>query len=104
MQVRVEYRGETWVISGDYKLAPDATCRPFESVRCDTFVTECTFGLPIYQWIAYDELFAEINSWWRQNAEQGRVSVVFAYAFGKAQRDTRRRRFNDRSDPLSRRR
>lgn len=85
-QVRVEYRGEVWVISGDYKVVPDSTCRPFESVRCHTFVTECTFGLPVYRWRPQSEIVGEINSWWRNCKAQGQVAVVFAYALGKAQR------------------
>ncbi|REK18150.1 MAG: ligase-associated DNA damage response exonuclease [Planctomycetota bacterium] len=85
-QVRVEHRGETWVVSGDYKVVREQTCAAFEPVRCHTFITECTFGLPIYRWKPQDELFSELNSWWRQNVEQGRPSIVFAYALGKAQR------------------
>jgi putative mRNA 3-end processing factor len=85
-QVRIEHGGEVWVVSGDYKLDPDPTCAPFEPVRCDTFVTESTFGLPIYRWKHPDALFAEVNAWWRRNAEAGRASVLFGYAFGKAQR------------------
>lgn len=85
-QVRVEHRGEVWVVSGDYKTESDPTCRPFEPVRCDTFVTESTFGLPIYRWRPQDEVFDAIRRWWRANAEQDRASVLFAYALGKAQR------------------
>lgn len=85
-QVRVEYRGEVWVVSGDYKTEHDATCTPFEPVRCHTFVTESTFGLPIYRWEPQETVFAEIRGWWRGNREQGRASVLFAYALGKAQR------------------
>ena len=85
-QVRMEYRGEVWVASGDYKVEPDRTCTPFEPVRCDTFITESTFGLPIYRWEPQQAVFDDINRWWRKNAEAGRASVVFAYAFGKAQR------------------
>ena len=85
-QVRIEHGGEVWVVSGDYKLDPDPTCAPFEPVRCDTFITESTFGLPIYRWCAPDEIFAGVNAWWRANAEAKRASVIFAYAFGKAQR------------------
>ena len=85
-QVRMAYRGEVWVASGDYKVEPDRTCAPFEPVRCDTFITESTFGLPIYQWQPEQEIFDDINAWWRKNADEGRASVVFAYAFGKAQR------------------
>ncbi len=85
-QVRIEYKGEIWVVSGDYKLTPDATCAPFESVRCHHFITEATFGLPIYRWPPTSQTFAEINSWWRRNIERGKASILFAYALGKAQR------------------
>ncbi|WP_426109991.1 ligase-associated DNA damage response exonuclease [Massilia sp. PWRC2] len=85
-QVRIEHRGEVWVASGDYKVEPDRTCAPFEAVRCDTFITESTFGLPIYRWQAQQSIFDDINAWWRSNAAAGRCSVVFAYSFGKAQR------------------
>jgi putative mRNA 3-end processing factor len=85
-QVRMECGGEVWVASGDYKVEPDKTCAPFEPVACDTFITESTFGLPIYRWQPEQEIFDDINRWWRKNAAQGRCSVVFAYAFGKAQR------------------
>lgn len=85
-QIRVEYKGEIWVISGDYKLTPDATCAPFEHVRCHKFITEATFGLPIYRWTPTEQIFEQINDWWRSNREQGKASVVFAYALGKSQR------------------
>jgi putative mRNA 3-end processing factor len=85
-QVRVEHRGEVWVVSGDYKTEPDATCTPWEPVRCHTFVTESTFGLPIYRWPAQAEVFAEINEWWRTNAEGGKASLILGYSLGKAQR------------------
>lgn len=85
-QVRIEHRGQVWVASGDYKVEPDRTCAPFEPVRCHTFITESTFGLPIYRWAPEDEVFAQINHWWQGNAALGRASVLFCYAFGKAQR------------------
>ena len=85
-QVRLAHRGEVWVASGDYKTEPDGTCPPFEPVPCHTFITESTFGLPIYRWPTQPVLFAEINAWWQRNAEAGRASVLFCYAFGKAQR------------------
>jgi putative mRNA 3-end processing factor len=85
-QVRLEVGGEVWVVSGDYKLEHDGTCLPFEPVRCHTFITESTFGLPIYRWLPQAEVFAGINAWWRANADAGRASVMFCYAFGKAQR------------------
>ncbi len=85
-QVRVEHRGRVWVVSGDYKLGPDATCAAFEPVRCDVFVSESTFGLPVYRWPRASEVFAQIDAWWRANAEAGRASLLYCYAFGKAQR------------------
>ena len=85
-QVRLQHGGQTWVASGDYKVAPDATCAPFEAVRCDVFITESTFGLPIYRWRPDAEVFAEINAWWAANAAVGRASVLMCYSFGKAQR------------------
>jgi putative mRNA 3-end processing factor len=85
-QVRIEHRGEVWVASGDYKLAPDPTCAPFEPVRCHTFITEATFGLPIFRWRPPDETTAEILAWWREMRDAGRPAVLFAYALGKAQR------------------
>lgn len=85
-QVRIEYRGAVWVVSGDYKTGPDATCVPFEPVHCDVFITESTFGLPIYRWAPQEEVFADINAWWSANAAVGKTSVLFCYAFGKAQR------------------
>ncbi|CAN5284882.1 ligase-associated DNA damage response exonuclease [soil metagenome] len=89
-QVRVEHGGQVWVASGDYKLMgegeTDPTCASFEPVRCDVFITESTFGLPIYRWTSQRDLFADINGWWRANAEAGRASVLYGYSFGKAQR------------------
>lgn len=85
-QVRVESRGEVWVVSGDYKRQPDPTCLPFEVVRCNTFITECTFGLPIFRWSDAAGVAAGINDWWRENQTLGRTSILLAYSLGKAQR------------------
>ena len=85
-QIRLEHGGQVWVVSGDYKTGPDATCAPFEPVRCDVFVTESTFGLPVFRWAPQQDVFDGINDWWRQNAAAGRASIVYAYSFGKAQR------------------
>ena len=85
-QVRVEQRGEVWVVSGDYKLEAEPTCAPFEPVRCHTFITESTFGLPIYRWRPQAEIFRDIDAWWQTNRAAGRASVLFAYSLGKAQR------------------
>jgi len=85
-QIRLVHRGEVWVVSGDYKTDPDPTCTPFEPVRCHTFITESTFGLPIYRWPLQSEIFAEINGWWRANAAAGKTSMLYGYTLGKAQR------------------
>ena len=85
-QVRIEHGGTTWVVTGDYKLHHDPTCASFEHVPCDVFVTESTFGLPVYRWQSPEEIAAEINAWWRANRDAGRTSVILAYALGKAQR------------------
>jgi putative mRNA 3-end processing factor len=85
-QVCVEVDGYRTVVTGDYKVEPDPTCAAFEPVRCDEFITESTFGLPIYRWGDSDDIMRSINDWWRANAEQGLNSVVFVYALGKAQR------------------
>jgi putative mRNA 3-end processing factor len=85
-QVRVEHKGEVWVASGDYKLMPDRTCEAFEPIRCHSFITEATFGLPIYRWQPTEIIFEQVNEWWRQNREEGKASVLFAYALGKSQR------------------
>jgi putative mRNA 3-end processing factor len=85
-QVRLEQRGELVVVSGDYKLAADPTCSAFEPLRCHTFVTESTFGLPIYRWPEPAQVFAEINRWWLANQEAGKASLLYGYAVGKAQR------------------
>jgi putative mRNA 3-end processing factor len=85
-QIRIEHHGEVWVVSGDYKLQADPTCEPFEPVKCNVFLTESTFGLPIYRWPAPESVFAEINAWWAGNQENLRTSIIFAYALGKSQR------------------
>lgn len=85
-QVRVEHKGEIWVVSGDYKTEPDPTCPPWEAVRCHTFVSECTFGLPVYRWQDTAAVFGDIHAWWRANQEAEKTTLLFAYALGKAQR------------------
>ena len=85
-QVRVEHKGEVWVASGDYKRDPDPTCAPFEPVRCHTFITEATFGLPIYTWDPAGTIVDEMISWWHENRAQEQPSIVFCYVLGKAQR------------------
>ena len=85
-QIRIEHKGEVWVVSGDYKLEDDGLCPVFEPVKCHTFITESTFGLPVYKWKPQSEIFSEMNNWWRSNQEKGQASIILAYALGKAQR------------------
>lgn len=93
-QVRLEHRGRVWVAAGDYFAAGasdgaqehNATCAPFEPVRCHCFITESTFGLPVYRWRPQREVFAEIDTWWGANAAARRPSLLMGYSFGKAQR------------------
>ncbi len=85
-QVRLERSGQVWVVSGDYKIEPDPTCTPFEPVRCHVFISECTFGLPIYRWPEPIQVFQEILAWWQSNQQAGRASLLLGYSLGKAQR------------------
>lgn len=85
-QVRVEYKGEVWVASGDYKLEDDHFCTPFEPVKCNVFITESTFGLPIYRWRPQSKIFDEINTWHAKNKSEGKASLLMGYSLGKMQR------------------
>lgn len=85
-QVRLEHKNEVWVNTGDYKRASDPTCRDFELVKCDVFITEATFGVPIYRWDPGEVIGKQIYDWWKRNASAGRPSVIYTYALGKAQR------------------
>jgi putative mRNA 3-end processing factor len=85
-QIRLEGSDGVWVIAGDYKRAADPTCTPFEPVPCDTFVTESTFGLPIYRWDSTGLVIGEILEWWEANRQTNRTSVLFCYTIGKVQR------------------
>jgi putative mRNA 3-end processing factor len=85
-QVCVEYKGEVWVFTGDYKTEYDGIAPPYEPVKCHTFITECTFGLPAFKWTPQKEVFDDINAWWAENAAAGQTSVLFGYTLGKAQR------------------
>ncbi len=85
-QIRVEVGGEVWVVSGDYKVEADGLSDPFEPLRCHAFVTECTFGLPVFRWDAQEAVADRIDAWWRGNAAEGRATILGAYALGKAQR------------------
>ncbi len=85
-QIRVEVDGEVWVVSGDYKLGPDPTCDPLEPILCHTFISESTFGLPLYRWPDPTTELGEIAGWWKENQERGKLSVLYGYSLGKAQR------------------
>lgn len=85
-QVRIEYGGTVWVVSGDYKRQPDPTAESFEPVECDVFISEATFALPIYRWPDTRQVVEEIFRWWQTNRERGIASVLFCYALGKTQR------------------
>lgn len=85
-QVRVEYKGEVWVFTGDYKTEDDGVAVPYEVVKCDTFITECTFGLPAFKWLPQAEVMDSVNNWWADNRAEGKTSVLFGYSLGKAQR------------------
>ncbi|AOH36357.1 ligase-associated DNA damage response exonuclease [Luteimonas sp. JM171] len=85
-QVRIEVDGQVWVASGDYKRDPDPTCLPFEVVQCDVFITECTFGLPIYRWPPASDVARDIVAWREECAANGEAAILYCYALGKAQR------------------
>ena len=85
-QIRVEHRGEVWVASGDYKVEDDGLSPAFEPVPCHTFISECTFGMPVYRWEPQSVRYAEINHWWAQQAASGKNCLLFGYSLGKAQR------------------
>jgi putative mRNA 3-end processing factor len=85
-QIRVEHKGEIWVVSGDYKLEDDGLATPFEPVKCNHFVTESTFALPVYQWKPQHEVMNEINGWWQKCKDDNKVALLTAYSLGKAQR------------------
>lgn len=85
-QVRIEYQGLVWVVTGDYKRDPDKTCLPFQVVPCDAFISEATFSLPIYQWPDFEDEVKKILAWWEECREANKNAVLCCYAFGKAQR------------------
>jgi len=83
-QVRIEGRSGVWVVSGDYKRQPDPTCAAFEPQRCDVFVTEATYALPLFRWEDPSAVAREIVAW--RDGNPRKASVLFCYALGKAQR------------------
>jgi len=85
-QIRLVHKGKVSVVSGDYKLVNDGIATPYEPLRCHTYISECTFGLPVYKWPSIESVTAEINDWWRENTAIGKNSIIYAYSLGKAQR------------------
>ncbi|WP_309666359.1 ligase-associated DNA damage response exonuclease [Tabrizicola sp.] len=85
-QIRVEVAGEVWVVSGDYKTEADGLAEPFTPVACHAFISECTFGLPVFRWQPQPLIMEQIARWWATNAAEGKTSILGAYSFGKAQR------------------
>jgi len=85
-QVRVAYKDEVWVVSGDYKTEDDGISTAFEPVKCNVFITESTFGLPIYKWKKQQEIFDHMKAWIKENHAAKKTSVFIAYSLGKAQR------------------
>jgi len=83
-QIVLEHKGEKVVVSGDYKRRPDPTCPCFVPVPCDIFITEATFGLPVFR---HPETGSEIDRLLhRLHSDPSRCVLVGAYALGKAQR------------------
>jgi putative mRNA 3-end processing factor len=85
-QIRVEVAGQVWVVSGDYKTEADGLAEAFEPLRCHAFISECTFGLPVFRWAPQPKVMEDIAAWWAANAAAGKTSILGAYSFGKAQR------------------
>ncbi len=85
-QIRLAYKGEIWVASGDYKVENDGLSGQFQPVKCHSLITESTFGLPSFKWKPQEQVYQEINDWWQINKDLGRTSIISAYSLGKAQR------------------
>lgn len=85
-QIRLEYKGFIVVFTGDYKVKNDYLTVPFEPIKCHEFITESTFGLPIYNWLSEEHLQKEMHDWVYKNQSHNRTSVFLGYSLGKAQR------------------
>ena len=85
-QIKVSYKGEIVVFSGDYKTANDGFSEAFEPVKCHTFITESTFGLPVYHWQDQKWVFNEMEEWCKNNRNNHHLSILYGYSLGKAQR------------------
>jgi len=97
-QIILDYRGERVVVSGDYKRRPDPTCAPFVVTPCDIFITEATFGLPVFR---HPDTGGEIDRLLhRLHSDPERCVLVGAYALGKAQRVIAELRGRGHGDPI----
>lgn len=85
-QIKLEYKGKIVVISGDYKVQNDGLTTPFEVLKCHEFITESTFGLPIYNWSTIEKQNEQLQNWVLTNQSNGKTSVFVGYSLGKAQR------------------
>lgn len=85
-QVRLEYKGEVWVVTGDFKMGEDNLTKPFEPIKCDVLVTDASFGLPLFKWKSQQEVVNDVNSWWANNSAAGITSILIGYTLGKTQR------------------
>ena len=83
-QIRFIFAGEKWLITGDYKLQKDETCKKYEIVKTDYLISECTFGLPIFKWDQTKNIAINISKW--INNSPDKTSLLFCYSLGKAQR------------------
>ncbi|MGC1271367.1 MAG: ligase-associated DNA damage response exonuclease, partial [Croceibacterium sp.] len=97
-QILLEHGGERVVVTGDYKRCPDPTCPPFEVTPCDVFITEATFGLPVFTHPPITQEIGKLLA--RLRAEPDRCVLVGAYALGKAQRVIAELRAAGHSDPI----
>ena len=97
-QILLEHAGERVVVTGDYKRRPDPTCPPFEVVSCDIFITEATFGLPVFRHPPIEEEIAKLTD--ALAAAPDRCVAVGAYALGKAQRVIAELRRLGHHDPI----
>ncbi|XZE18729.1 ligase-associated DNA damage response exonuclease [Pirellulaceae bacterium SH449] len=85
-QIRIENKGHVTVVTGDYKRDDDVTCQAFEPLRAHCFITESTFGLPVFRWPTGPSIAESINIWWQANQSVELTSILYGYALGKSQR------------------
>lgn len=85
-QIRLEFKGDVWVITGDYKCNDDGLSTPFEPIKCHHFITESTFGLPVFNWESQETIVKQIETYWQECIDNGEHLILTAYSLGKAQR------------------